>query len=722
MAAAAAPAQEMCSATRPLCIKDGISRGDLEKDINSWVNGKNMQISNGEAGAAANHFARQTLGVTGMAETGSCRRMGVANATTICDDQSMKEFPTEGIPDKLSLLVINGTSVSRLPSRAFEGKFVFALVLQDNYWLSDIDVDAFEGSHGMVYLRANRNHLRTSRSWKANFFAPFMPLRTLRFLILDSNDLNVMDMPTGEQEAALPCLEYLSLRSNPLTRISGEFFKPLACSPLSELSLHATELQSIHEDAFTHLPFLQKLSLYNNFKLFQFVHSTLPPAMSLVPFDGQHLAELDLSANLMAAVPYTVLSQVNATMVKLKLSNNVLVELGVESIKGYMGRWTFPEMRQLTDLELVDCRIQKIHEDTFINLPNLRRLDLSKNLLFTITEAVATLPSLEELNYYGMKEMFYSGDRFKIPEGIFRRMPSLKRLSLKHIVFGALRAARTDGLQQLEELYLDGSDLSLMENDAFQPMRSLKSLSLAHAECLDFFPMALLIGLDNLEHLDLTGVQLFASPMTDDSYFHYLMAIREAPMHSLRSMNLSGSLDGSEHAVDLLRLSSLTSLEELNLSRNRIVSWSTRRFAENHQLKYVSIAANEDYINLTEAMVEDFQNLTTLDLTGNDFLCNDGVISFHGMANDDNSPEVIGWSFGYGYQCKDRHSGKRKTFSDYATGGLDLSDPFTPATNVQTTIEGEQPNYGLIGGAILACIVLIPVLAVLANVAYNNRW
>jgi len=77
----------------------------------------------------------------------------------------------------------------------------------------------------------------------------------------------------------------------------------------------------------------------------------------------------------MAAVPYTVL-QVNATIVKWKLSHNVFVELGVESIKGYMKRWTFPEMRQLTNLELVDCRIPKIHKDTFFNLPNLRRLDL----------------------------------------------------------------------------------------------------------------------------------------------------------------------------------------------------------------------------------------------------------------------------------------------------------------------------------------------------------
>jgi len=166
----------------------------------------------------------------------------------------------------------------------------------------------------------------------------------------------------------------------------------------------------------------------------------------------------------------------------------------------------------------------------------------------------------------------------------------------------------------------------------------------------------------------------------------------------------------------------MTNLEELVLSRNRIVSWSVSRFSENNALSSLSIANNHDYINLTDAMISDFRDLSLLDLSDNDFLCNEGVVNFLLMTEEESSPEVMGWSFGYGYLCKDEYSGRRKSFKDFATNGIILEDPYTIPPNAEAVVDHEKPNYAVIVGPVLAAVILIPVFVVLANAAYNNRW
>ena len=81
----------------------------------------------------------------------------------------------------------------------------------------------------------------------------------------------------------------------------------------------------IFSDAFAPLASLKKLSLLNNFKMFQFVYSLLPPSLSLA---GLELTSLDLSANLISAVPFDLIQEVNASLTHLFMGGNVFVELG----------------------------------------------------------------------------------------------------------------------------------------------------------------------------------------------------------------------------------------------------------------------------------------------------------------------------------------------------------------------------------------------------------
>ena len=55
------------------------------------------------------------------------------------------------------------------------------------------------------------------------------------------------------------------------------------------------------------------------------IYSLLPPSLSLA---GLELTSLDLSANLISAVPFDLIQEVNATLTHLFMGGNVFVELG----------------------------------------------------------------------------------------------------------------------------------------------------------------------------------------------------------------------------------------------------------------------------------------------------------------------------------------------------------------------------------------------------------
>ena len=75
----------------------------------------------------------------------------------------------------------------------------------------------------------------------------FGPLNKLTYLILDGNEFNLTEVgKETTKDIVLPCLEHLSLKGNPLTRIEKNFFVPLSCSPLKELYLQSADLLSIH--------------------------------------------------------------------------------------------------------------------------------------------------------------------------------------------------------------------------------------------------------------------------------------------------------------------------------------------------------------------------------------------------------------------------------------------------------------------------------------------
>ena len=61
-------------------------------------------------------------------------------------------------------------------------------------------------------------------------------------------------------------------------------------------------------------------------------------------------------------------------------------------------------------------------------------------------------------------------------------------------------------------------------------------------------------------------------------------------------------------------------------------NWVNEKFTNNTKIEKLVMKGIHDYISLTNAMLDDFSKLSTLDLTENKFLCNEKVADFYQLA------------------------------------------------------------------------------------------
>ena len=75
--------------------------------------------------------------------------------------------------------------------------------------------------------------------------------------------------PNNPLFSKIPNIEYLSLKGNPIRKITKDFFKPLAESKLNELNLENCFLETIEQGALDQLTDLRKVDFSMNYKLLQ---------------------------------------------------------------------------------------------------------------------------------------------------------------------------------------------------------------------------------------------------------------------------------------------------------------------------------------------------------------------------------------------------------------------------------------------------------------------
>ncbi|XP_051903302.1 transforming growth factor beta activator LRRC32 [Hippocampus zosterae] len=502
---------------------------------------------------------------------------------------------------------------------------VRALDLSHNQ-LRNLSRDTLAGHTGLHRLDLHSNKIR--------FIQPglFEAMPDLKVLDLSGNHLNEFAL-AKIQIGRLAAVESLDLSSNGLYTGMSDFF--LADSPwLAELSLSRNSITKISQNTFSGAPSLRRISLHNNVIL----------EIEDGAFDSlEGLVELDLSQNSIACITDFNLRRLRV----LYLSRNSL-ELFQSTASA--------EPYHLAFLDLSENKLP-----FFPLLPannTIRHLDLSRNRLHSVNVTDAAETKTPETVLRHLKHLDLSYNRLTdLPESFFRTTTSLEVLNVSNNCVSSFSVSDKDllpaakiinlnynslerlslgegSLQALEELFLQGNDLSTLAHQTFQRLPSLKLLQLQEnnlrvcssetkpdqnpAQCVSFFSVpnlrTLYLSQNNLKSLpdrafantplnslDLSlnpGLEMHRDSLAglEDSLVELLLRENNisrlnADVSSLRSLKLVDL--STNHLTSLPAWKRELSIETLNLQNNSLVTLERGTVAAlEHSLKTLYVGDN----------------------------------------------------------------------------------------------------------------------------------
>lgn len=299
-----------------------------------------------------------------------------------------------------------------------------------------------------------------------------------------------------------------------------------------------------------------------------------------------------------------------------------------------------------------NCGYQSLPEDLINSGLNLRKLDLSNNLIYRLMDHVLQLQNeLHELqlanNLLGdsLNPIFSSNE--------FHDMKKLKILDLSRNGLRNIEEGILKGCTNLEELYLDGNNLTAVPTVSLKGPRAIKVLSLAQNN-IGFLPRDSFITLsESLLRLDLSYNEL--SYMEDNALFnlqHLLFLnisynslsrfnsdvfknvfnllqldlsanfFQEFPSNALRHLTYLKLLNISNNLIteiEQTHLSHLTELEVLDLSRNNIGQLGINTFSNLSALTTLDLSLNA-LRTIEESSFEGLTKLKWLSLEDNNIL------------------------------------------------------------------------------------------------------
>ncbi|XP_055355886.1 insulin-like growth factor-binding protein complex acid labile subunit [Paramacrobiotus metropolitanus] len=254
-----------------------------------------------------------------------------------------------------------------------------------------------------------------------------------------------------------------------------------------------------------------------------------------------HLHSLDLSGNLLTAVPTEALRRLHALRV-LHLAHNLLTGLHVSGFAG---------LGQLHTLTLDHNDIDQVHLFAFNGSDNLTKITLGHNRIRTLpARLLATLGRLEELQ-------LQHNQLETLPEEFFHGVTgSLTRLDLGHNVFRRVPGPVAQ-LYNLEVLLMNHNCLEDVAGDAFTPALTSKLQLLdVSSNNISRIPVEALWTAENLAQLNMRNNSLTELP---DHAF--------AKAHQLEFLYLQ---ENQISNVSVKALHGLHRLEWLYLARNNL--------------------------------------------------------------------------------------------------------------------------------------------------------
>ncbi|XP_035482143.1 transforming growth factor beta activator LRRC32 [Scophthalmus maximus] len=368
----------------------------------------------------------------------------VVQMDVLCSDLSLRSAPVN-LPRGVQMLDLSRNQVQNLTRETL----------------------AFHTDFRHLNLRSNKIHAIQPGLFK--------DMTDLKVLDLSKNRLNVFAL-SKVGVGPLTTVESLDLSSNGLYTGMSDYF--LADSPsLANLSLNGNSITKIAQNTFSGSLSLRRISLHNNVILeiedgaFECLH---------------HLTELDLSKN-----SITCITDFNLYNLKvLNLSKNSM-ELFQSACSTHLYNLLhldlsenkilyFPSLPRANVLEYLDIsrnHLQSVNvsgspekrNNVFLN--HLKYLDISYNQLQSVPESFFCLMrSLKVLNVSNNCIAEFS----LTVEGL---LPTVKIINLSYNSLRSLTFGENT-LQSLEKLFLQGNDLTTLDQQVFQRLPNINYLQL----------------------------------------------------------------------------------------------------------------------------------------------------------------------------------------------------------------------------------------------------
>ncbi|XP_035677591.1 uncharacterized protein LOC118416557 [Branchiostoma floridae] len=257
---------------------------------------------------------------------------------------------------------------------------------------------------------------------------------------------------------------------------------------------------------------------------------------------------------------------------------------------------TFPV--QTKSLDLGNNMIGSIPPGTFVNLPNLERLNLENNDLRDDSLASGSFYGLSQLKHLNLSNNQFSlfpeetqslGETLEVldlsgnkisrvtPE-TFADFENLQVLHMKNMGLRRLERSSLNGMKNLTTLHLDSNRLTIMPNKEIQPLRSLKNLTM-RGNPVKHISKKSLYHFPAVEHLDIRDMRL---RKLGKRIFNQLP--------SLKTLKLSGNVQLS--SVHRTSLAALKNLQHLELDNCNLTTLPRETLEDLTSLSYCTLQSN----------------------------------------------------------------------------------------------------------------------------------
>lgn len=494
-----------------------------------------------------------------------------------------------------TLMRVKTTSITEIRKEDLENlTHLERLDIEGNVKLRKIEVGSF------LHMNKLRN-LSISFSENLEHLEPniFEGLINLKQLFLVQNGFkNIADVAHALAPSYLPNVYKVELSENIFRIINKNDLLPLQNSTLRELNLIACQIEHIHPNSLTPLTNLSVLRLgensFSTITITNLIHRTIEA--------GIPLKLLNLySVGFRTSPPKKLLEAIgNSNISKLILSRNQFEQIGENS---------FPEMPNLELLDLRDVLAFNITSKAFSRMPKLRTLLLSGNKLSTIPDGVL----LEQLAYLDLSAN--SGNKF-FPSYIYigrDKFVHMANLSLLNLSFNRVNSLYNDtftGLTNLVVLGLKNSTIFHIGDGSFATLPNLRFLNLENNPFGGAYELRkeMFEGLEQLEVLLLGGC----------SIKH--LDLDTSPFEHLSSLVHLGLENNHIHTLSPTIFAPLRLVQTVDVSQNTLSAWQHPLFQANTHLEDLSLTHNR-FTHLSQAMLQDFSNLTSVRLSDNPFTC-----------------------------------------------------------------------------------------------------